>query len=422
MQRTVVAVAEPAGYGAVTLAANALVDEDAGGAATRAATTAVTPGQRQGETVKTKKIGDVATLSTYTLQRPPGFRWEIESLVATDIEFSLDLSGSENVTLTRPAQGAGADGLKVTVTVAPRQTLEVAAAAVGAGARASVRTAMSVRQLAAARTAQPPPPAASAKHMVADYDYAPTQGDEVELQEGDEVFVQHENGDGWAQVVNARTGATGLAPLNYLKAYDPETHKQKSYDPATNGAIGQQQHTTGVSKTGANRAEDWTSDGGAGSTVMCQGRKCIVLGETDGTCMLQTLDTREVLEAPASVVHPLPSATAATTKTSTVRREVTPARVEARVEFRPAPGERRGKRPSSLTNFASTQVTNPGLFLRSHPGHPGGPTHWRGEERGAAGPRRGADGATARRPPRRGPRSHPQDVPVGRGAQAGSLS
>eukprot|EP00968_Pinguiococcus_pyrenoidosus_P022038 scaffold2986_cov249-Pinguiococcus_pyrenoidosus.AAC.4 len=299
MERTTVAIAEPGGYGNVTMAASLFADEDVQEAEKRAKSTAATPGLQQGETVKARKIQDVATLYTYTCQRPPSFRWEVENHKDWDIEFTLDLSGSENLVLKRPEQ----EDMQMTVLVPKHKTVEIAAAGIGRLSRASVKTNMSIRQLAP--TAPQRRDSQRTNHMVAAYDYQPDRYDEVELREGDEVFVQQRREDGWATVVNKRLGRSGLVPLNHLKQYGNATSGAAPAVP--------EQHR---------RGEDWASDGGKANEVMYQGRKCVLLGETDGVCTLQALDTREMIEAPVAEVEQL------NPNTVSVQRAVPPAEAQ----------------------------------------------------------------------------------------------
>ena len=52
---------------------------------------------------------------------------------------------------------------------------------------------------------------------VAQYDYEPSELDEIGLQEGDVVEAVVDTGDGWAKGTNARTGKTGTFPLSYIE-------------------------------------------------------------------------------------------------------------------------------------------------------------------------------------------------------------
>ena len=52
---------------------------------------------------------------------------------------------------------------------------------------------------------------------VAQYDYQPSELDEISLQEGDVVEAVVDMGDGWAKGTNARTGKTGSFPLSYIE-------------------------------------------------------------------------------------------------------------------------------------------------------------------------------------------------------------
>lgn len=49
------------------------------------------------------------------------------------------------------------------------------------------------------------------------YAYKPQNEDELELKEGDEVFVMEKCDDGWFVGTSARTGSFGTFPGNYVQ-------------------------------------------------------------------------------------------------------------------------------------------------------------------------------------------------------------
>lgn len=51
------------------------------------------------------------------------------------------------------------------------------------------------------------------------YAYRPQSEDELELSEGDEVFVMEKCDDGWYVGTSARTGQFGTFPGNYVQKY-----------------------------------------------------------------------------------------------------------------------------------------------------------------------------------------------------------
>ncbi|ORX58607.1 hypothetical protein BCR36DRAFT_318200 [Piromyces finnis] len=56
--------------------------------------------------------------------------------------------------------------------------------------------------------------------FVANWDYAPSLSDELELKAGDVIEIKKKFDDGWCNGYNRRTNKTGIVPLCYLKEYE----------------------------------------------------------------------------------------------------------------------------------------------------------------------------------------------------------
>ena len=318
--RVFVCAAAPAEPGAVALACSVSVSSaaDPPAAPARAGVAGAAPG----ETSKSKPLGDCAVLHTFTSKRPPGFRWELENTGRNDVEITLDLSGSTCVALAAPAAPGE---LRAVALVPAGERRQVAAAVVTRGRRVALRTAVSARELPPAAAKGGGASADDAKSAPAEgrrramYDYAPQRGDEVALRAGDEVQLRSEPSDGWAHVLNATSGESGLAPCNHL------------------GPAGAAPRET--------RGEKWASDGGRVNRVLHGGRQWLLLGQAGGVAQLQAMDNREMREVPVDQIRMPNLETVRTTATAEgqVREAAAPAeqRVEAEVTFTPDAGERR---------------------------------------------------------------------------------
>lgn len=58
------------------------------------------------------------------------------------------------------------------------------------------------------------------------YDFIPDQDGEIEIADGDICELIADEGDGWFNVKNQRTGETGFAPKDYFEVYDQRSALQ----------------------------------------------------------------------------------------------------------------------------------------------------------------------------------------------------
>ena len=178
-----------------------------------------------------KQLAPNLFLLKQKISSPLGYCYSVENGRSKDYEFHLDFGGSRNV---RMEGGEGQD-TKVKVVVPPGDTVVVATvvqADVTEGI--AVKTKMGVRELATkskprggvAGVGAPGvggveskgPQGSALKRCCKSHRAA--KGDEMDVLEGDEVFLQGGNaggGDSWVVGVNARSGVTGLVPAECLE-------------------------------------------------------------------------------------------------------------------------------------------------------------------------------------------------------------
>lgn len=240
----------------------------------------------------------------------------------TTADVELNFAGSRGIRLDNGTE-------KVKATARPGEITRIAVVSL-VGTAISVKTQIAVRSAtpAAARGApavqrapkvKSAPAAPAAPTRFAAYAFTPEDGDEIELQEGDEIFLLGEQTNGWIHVTNARSGKTGLVPANRLGEEPPAsaTSRRRSINNVYRKKAGKwvggngsgpvrapvQRIGTTVKKTvrrssiKKNSASDWSA--GTNSSVQHNGRAGTVLGESDGIAIVQ-FDDGDVQQIPVS--------------------------------------------------------------------------------------------------------------------------
>ncbi|GMH88871.1 hypothetical protein TrVE_jg4076 [Triparma verrucosa] len=179
-----------------------------------------------------KQLAPNLFLLKQKVSSPLGYIYSIENGRTKDYSFSMDFEGSKNIRI----EGKASDVTKVEVVVAPGDTVTVATVVQAMMTEGiAVKTKMGVKEL---KTASAPrggggglgggagvgggvelrgPAGSSLKKAIKNYRAA--KGDEMDVFEGDEIFLQGGNagdGDGWVVGINARSGAAGLVPADVL--------------------------------------------------------------------------------------------------------------------------------------------------------------------------------------------------------------
>ena len=166
-----------------------------------------------------KQLAPGIFLYKQKISSPLGYQYSFENQKKHDYEFSMDFAGSSNV------QVVGTREMKVAVVAAPGETVSVATVTqVDLGVSILVKTKIGVKEL---RTVSTPKNASvdnfrgpeGSGMMIVVKEYRAANRNEMDVFVGDEVFLQGGNskGEGWAVGVNARSGATGLCPLECLE-------------------------------------------------------------------------------------------------------------------------------------------------------------------------------------------------------------
>jgi len=167
---------------------------------------------------------------------PLGYIYSVENGRTKDYSFSMDFAGSKNCRLEGEAQGV----TKVEVVVPPGDCIVVATVVQAMMSEGiAVKTQMGVKELKTASAKRggggvgggggggggrgdgqvelKGPAGSGLKRAIKNYRAA--KADEMDVFEGDEVFLQGGNaggGDGWVVGINARSGAAGLLPADVL--------------------------------------------------------------------------------------------------------------------------------------------------------------------------------------------------------------
>lgn len=180
-----------------------------------------------------KQLAPNLFLLKQKVSSPLGYIYSIENGRSKDYSFSMDFKGSKNIRI----EGKSSDVTKVEVVVAPGDTVTVATVVQAMMTEGiAVKTKMGVKEL---KTVSAPrggggggdgggrindhevelrgPAGSGLKKAIKNYRAA--KGDEMDVFEGDEIFLQGGNaggGDGWVVGINARSGAAGLVPADIL--------------------------------------------------------------------------------------------------------------------------------------------------------------------------------------------------------------
>ena len=170
-----------------------------------------------------KQLAPGIFLFKQKMSSPLGYQYSFENQKKSDYEFSMDLSESVNVQLV------GTTEMKVTVVAAPTERVHVATA-VQRDSQASilVKTKIGVKELRTVSKVRTAPIEAPIELkgpegsglMVCVKDFRASNRSEMDISIGDEIFLQGGNsgkGDNFAVGINARSGASGLCPLDCLE-------------------------------------------------------------------------------------------------------------------------------------------------------------------------------------------------------------
>ncbi|GMI37683.1 hypothetical protein TrCOL_g8551 [Triparma columacea] len=184
-------------------------------------------GRRKSITVaepERKQLAPNLFLLKQKISSPLGYCYSIENGRTKDYELTMDFAGSKNVRL----EGEGGGTTKVKEVVPPGDIVVVATVVqADLTAGISVKTKMGVRELGTISKSRggksgevelKGPAGSGLKRCVKPY--RAKDGSEMDVDVGDEVFLQGGNaggGDGFVVGVNARSGATGLVPAECLE-------------------------------------------------------------------------------------------------------------------------------------------------------------------------------------------------------------
>lgn len=69
------------------------------------------------------------------------------------------------------------------------------------------------------------------RKAVALFDFQPENDNEIQLSEGQEIWISYRHGQGWLVAENPLLGENGLVPEEYVSIYDPPTDEPKPFIP-----------------------------------------------------------------------------------------------------------------------------------------------------------------------------------------------